>query len=78
MLDFIPLESLPSPENEVIMVQLVDDRYCFGICVADIYDADWVVQLPFEDPMPISRAAIKSWSKLPEHQQDRLKPRYGD
>ena len=78
MFDFVPMELPKPPENEYVIVQLVDDRYAFAIAVGDKYDLDWEIQLPFEEPIPVPAHSIKRGSRLPSNQPIRYMPRYGE
>ncbi len=81
MLDFMPIEMPKCPENEPVIVQLVDDRYAFAFCIADQYDADWVIQLPFEFPQGAHQGMIKAWAPMPAnvlHKRLMTKPVYGE
>ena len=66
MLDFLPIEFFPCPEDVPVIVHLVDDRYAFALTKSDPYDSHWIVQLPFEEPQGAHHGMIKEWALLPE------------
>lgn len=81
MLDFLPIEFFPCPEEIPVMVKLVDERYCFAKNHSDAYDSHWIIQFPFEEPQGAHHGMIESWAPLPaNYYHDKLlkEHKYGD
>ena len=65
MIELLPMPG-PFPENEILLVQMYDDQLAFGFCYADAYETKWIIQLPFQESIPVTSPMIKRWSKLPK------------
>ena len=63
MIEFHTVD-FPYPENEVLFLEVQDLGFCYGACVSN--DFDWIIQIPFEDPIIVTSTMIKRWAKIPK------------